>query len=195
MLDKTTLLCKNDINKNQCKSANHLPILGKLAVKLFLIFSLFFIICPVVFGNPTESLIKQMIKRIKQMDIIWYELKWNMQKEKGQEFVTIFEGKEQAICKSVKDAMDNITCSVGNKFVNVHIAASGTLTLIDKDGLKEVIDITEIGFFPGGRRTCDAAFYSSELSNIIKDMIDKSEYKDCLLVTNDLFEKLSKAEE
>jgi len=146
---------------------------------------------PMADGDSSICDVKQMVRKLKQIEIIGYELRFNIRHKKEEKLITILKGKEQSLLSHIKDSLDDFVLSGGSKYEEIDIAASGFLTILGQNGFKQTIDITEIGFFPSGTRRYGNLFYSRKLANIIKKMINISGYKDRVLITNDFFERLS----
>jgi len=142
------------------------------------------------FANP----VKDMAKKIKQMGVTSYELKWMVQDEE-QVFIVIYEGAKEKISNKIKDAMNYLVPSGGSQFISIGLASYGILTLKDEKDFTIDIGISPLGFSAYNGSTLACYFYSKKLSNIINDMVNKSEYKNRLIMEDDLFEILSKKKE
>lgn len=150
---------------------------------ILLIFAIFTLEPSYALNDPVE----QMVKRVKQMDIISYRLEWAVNRNGDWEYFSIYEGNDKRICDGIKNAMDDII--IEDSFTSVSI---GTLVLVDKDSVEEKIDICDLGFIAeGGRKSFRGFFISSNLAEIVKSMVEQSAYKDRIAMPENLFERLS----
>lgn len=138
--------------------------------------------------NPVQ----QMINGVRQMGITAYELYWWEHKVDETNIIYVYEGKDTGTIESIKQAIYNLTPHGGSGFVTVPYETFGDLILRHSDGSGWTISITEAGFFADGISMKEEVFYSPELSSIIKDIIEKTEYKDRIIMTGHMLETLSR---
>ena len=142
-------------------------------------------------GDFFATSTQKMVKRVKQMDISSFELEWTIPQKGEEVYISIYEGSDLAIIEAIKQAMDSVVPHSKRSFTYIWVKALGMLKLKADDGSEEKIDIAHCCFFVGGDRVESAAFYSPELSGIVKDIIDNSPHKNRLVMTEDLYNILA----
>ena len=158
---------------------------------------IFVIIVVVVFNvlkfqGVFDSPVQKMIKKIKQADITSYELEWLVKQEGKEVYISIDKGDDPTIINAIKQSTDNIVPYSALSRSYIWLRPLGILRLRARDGSQERIDIAKSCFFAGGDRRDNAAFYSVELSGIMKKMFYKALKEDKqLLAAKDLFATLA----
>jgi hypothetical protein len=161
----------------------------KLVVFVVIIAAVFYLLKYIgFFGSVAEKL----ADKIKQADIISYSLEWLVPKGEGSDYLVIHKGSDSEVIEEIKQAMENIVPHSQSGWNHIWLKTLGILRLRAVDGSQERIDVTEACFFAGADRVETAAFYSPELSGIIKKMFFAALNEfDQLVSADDLFESLS----
>ncbi|MFH1655028.1 MAG: hypothetical protein ABH954_00245, partial [Candidatus Omnitrophota bacterium] len=163
-----------------------------MRTKSYIIIALISIFCLFKFGCSFGTPVEQMVKRVKQADIISYDLEWLAQEGQKQEYISISKGGESAVINNIKQAMGSVVAHTESGWNYIWLKPLGILRFKTSDGQEERIDITKACFFAGGNRIETAAFYSPALSSIIKKMFYKAAIEHDLLTTESLFEDIAK---
>ena len=138
-----------------------------------------------------ERRLDREINKIRKMQLEEVVIEWMMEETKeASEIISVYSSREKRLLRRIIEAFSDVKRKSGNPFFIMQAKSIGRICLKGKDRFFYT-DVTECGYFIGGRRNLDMLFYSSSLTGIISQLLNAYDDKDRLVVPEGLFKTLS----
>lgn len=139
--------------------------------------------------------LEHSIHKLRKSNIVEIKLNWLIEKNNHDPKYTelLLTTNKDFIAKFFKSLSD-VQIEHGNSSVTWRSLGIGKLYLKENNGKETVIDVTFDGYFFAEKRSLDMLFFSPALTQLLKEIVQRSN-KESLLLQEGLWEKLSKGVE